>query len=216
MRMNLDNQLEQLENAILHHAQTLAQNQAQATQQQCDKIRAESANRLQLWEQRETAKAKEMAEHVYRRQVQASELKMQAELDQLRWDLVQSVITQLKAYFTQLCEQRPRYVTLLKQYLTYAIHLLENETLVVEVQPRDYEWLKPQWEALAQEIVPVSQSCTLIESTHHFTGGLLVRDALDRVRVDVTFEGLMNRLEDELYQAIVSQLFASTLPLRTG
>jgi V/A-type H+-transporting ATPase subunit E len=45
-------------------------------------------------------------------------------------------------------------------------------------------------------------------------GGLLVHDLEDRIRVDNTFEGLVERLENELHQVIIAQLFAMTTPLR--
>lgn len=215
--MTLDNQLEKLETAILQQAQTLADSQRQIAQQHRAKILVESAKRIQMWEERETHNAKEAAEQVYRRQVQANELKMQAELDRLRWSLVQTILDKLQAYLTQLCTQHARYLPLLKQYLIYSVQLLtESNTLIVEVNRQDYEWLQPQWSDFIKEIIPSTHQCTLLVSTHHFTGGLLVRDEADRVRIDNTFEGLISRLENELYQTIIAQLFASTIPLRTA
>jgi V/A-type H+-transporting ATPase subunit E len=214
--MTLNNQLEKLETAILQQAQALAENQRQIAQQHCAKILAASTKRLQMWEERETHNAKETAEQVYRRQVQASELKMQAELDRLRWHLVQAVLDKLRHRLTQLCTQPHRYLPLLKQYLAYAAPLLtESKTLVVEVNRRDYEWLQPQWVEITKEISLSTQEYTLLASPRDFIGGLLIRDLADRVRLDNTFEGLINRLENELYQIIVAQLFASTIPLRT-
>ncbi len=214
--MTLDNQLEKLETAILQQAQTLAENQRQIAHQHCAKILAESAKRIQVWEERETHNAKEAAEQVYRRQVQANELKMQAELDRLRWSLVQAVLDKLHQYLTQLGTQPSHYLPLLKQYLVHAVqHLTESQTLVVEVNAQDYEWLQPQWANIVKEILPTTQQCTLLASTRHFTGGLLIRDEADRIRIDHTFEGLINRLENELYQVIVTQLFASATSLRT-
>lgn len=213
--MSLDNPLEQLENAILQRAQTLAESQQHIAQQQRDKILAESTKRLHLWEERETNNAKETAEQVYRRRVQVNELNMQAELDRLRWNLMQAVLDKLHTYLTQLCTQRARYLALLKQYLIYAIQLFtENEPIVVEVNTQDYEWLEPQWVDIIKEIAISTQSCTLSTSTQNFTGGLLIHDEADRVRIDNTFEGLIARLENELYQVIVAQLFASATPLR--
>ena len=75
-------QVEQLENAIQQRAKTLANAHLQAAHEQRDKILADSAKRLQLREKREIDIAKSAADQDYRRRVQASEIKMQAKLDQ--------------------------------------------------------------------------------------------------------------------------------------
>lgn len=211
--MNSESQLEQLASAILKRAQTLADSQRQAAQQQRDKILAESAKRLRLREERELANAQTYAEQVYRQRVQATEIKMQAELDQLRWTLIQDVMLAVRENLRSLCQQQSRYVSLLKQYLDHATGLLAaNEEVVVEVNAQDYVLLMPQWSTLTQNIP--QKRCTLVTSNHSFTGGLLVRDPDDRMRVDNTFEGLSARLESELYEAVTAQLFAAASPIR--
>lgn len=211
--MNSESQLEQLASAILKRAQTLADSQRQAAQQQRDKILAESAKRLRLREERELANAQTYAEQVYRQRVQATEIKMQAELDQLRWTLIQDVMLAVRENLRSLCQQQSRYVSLLKQYLDHATGLLAaNEEVVVEVNAQDYVLLMPQWSTLTQNIP--QKRCTLVTSSHSFTGGLLVRDPDDRMRVDNTFEGLSARLESELYEAVTAQLFAAASPIR--
>lgn len=211
--MNANTQLEQLESAIRQRAQTLADNHRQTAQQQREKILADSAKRLRQREEQATEIAKAAAEREYRRQVQASEIKMQAELDQLRWTLVQSVITNLQEQLRQLSQQQTIYVNLLKQYLKNAAQLFEDDNLVVEVNAHDHVLLAPQWEEIVDECVP-NKHCTLSASSQPFTGGLLVRNQEDRIRVDNTFEGLIARLENELYQVITAQLFVQATPTR--
>ena len=207
------NQLEQLETAILTQAQTLAQSYLQAGQQQSDKILADSKKRLQQREQRETEIAKIAADQEYRRRVQASEIKMQAELDQLRWTLVQTIITELHERLNQSGQQKTIYIDLLKQYLQNAAALFEEDDLVVVVNQSDHAMLAPQWDTLVKDWLP-EKRCSLAPDTANFTGGLLVRNPADRIRVDNTFEGLIARLENELYQVITAQLFASATPTR--
>ncbi len=209
--MSTNTQLEQLETAILNQAQTLSQSHLQAGQQQSDKILADSAKRLQQREQRETAIAEIAAEQEYRRRVQASEIKMQAELDQLRWTLVQAIIADLHEHLAQLCQQKTAYVDLLKQYLHNATTRFENDDLVVVVNNQDHAMLAPQWDDIAKDLKPC---CSLAPETENFIGGLLVRNQADRIRIDSTFEGLIARLENELYQVITAQLFASATPTR--
>jgi V/A-type H+/Na+-transporting ATPase subunit E len=211
--MSTETQLEQLENAIRQRAQSLADNHIKAAQQQRDKILADSNKRLQQREARETEVVQMTAEQEYRRRVQAGEIKMQAELDQLRWTLVQSVMNDLQTHLKQLCQQETAYLDLLKQYLKSAAQLFENEELVVEVNAYDHELLAPQWDHFVKDCVPDKQ-CTLSDNTQNVTGGLLVRNQPDRIRVDNTFEGLIARLENELYQVITAQLFASATPTR--
>lgn len=211
--MSTNTQLEQLESAIRKRAQTLADTHLSAAQQQREKICADAAKRLRQREERETEIAKAAAEQEYRRRVQAGEIKMQAELDQLRWTLVQAVITQLQEQLRQLSQDKVIYVGLLKQYLKSAALLLEDKELVIEVNANDHALLAPQWEEFVTDCAP-DKHCTLSDNTQAFTGGLLVRNQADRIRIDNTFEGLMARLESELYQVIIAQLFASATPTR--
>ena len=211
--MSTETQLEQLENAIRQRSQSLADSHIKAAQQQRDKILADSNKRLRQREERETEVIQMAAEQEYRRQVQAGEIKMQAELDQLRWTLVQSVMSDLQTHLKQLCQQETAYLDLLKQYLKNAVLLFKDTELVVEVNANDHTRLAPQWDNFVKDCVPDKQ-CTLSDKTQNVTGGLLVRNQADRIRVDNTFEGLIARLENELYQAITAQLFASATPTR--
>lgn len=204
--------LEQLEYAILNRARTLADSQLRTAQQEQEKILTDSAKRLHLREEREVEMAKAMADQEYRRQIQASEIKMHAEVDQLRWTLIQSVMGQLKEHLKKLIDQHPTYENLLKQYLTQASQLFQEDELVIEVNAQDHALLSSQWSDFLKDL-PRKQF-NLIVSAQHFTGGLLVRNQQDRQRIDNTFEGLIARRENELYQVITAQLFASTVPVR--
>ena len=201
----MNTQLEELENAIHQRAKTLADTHLQTAQEQRDKILAESTKRLQQQENRETEIAKAAASQEYRRRVQASEIKMQTELDQLRWQLVQSVLTDLQEHFQQLSSQET--TDLLKQYLKHAASLFDSNDLVAVVNEHDHALLAPKWDEIIKNIV-------LSSTTGNFTCGVLVHNQADRIRIDNTFEGLIARLENELYQIISAQLFASATPMR--
>jgi len=205
--MTTNTQLEQLENAILKRAQTLANAQLQDAQQQCNQIQQDLNKRLQQREEREIELAKTAADKVYRRHVQASEIKMHAELDQLRWSLIQVVMSQLKHRLQQLREKPDIYLALLRQYFISAMIILEREQLIIEVNAQDYELLMVQWESLINECAP-GKKCSLTIHKATSIGGLLIRDQHNQIRIDNTFEGLIARLENELYQTITAQLFA--------
>lgn len=206
--MNSETQLEQLEKAIQQRAQNLVDSHLQTAKQQREKILEESARRIAKREERENEVAKAAAEQEYRRCVQASEIKMQAELDQLRWILVQTVVTHLQKQLKSQREQSTSYLELLKQYLIHAAALMEDDELVVEVNAQDHLLLSPQWEDITHDCVP-NKRCHLSTSVQSFGGGLLVRNQEDRIRIDNTFEGLIARLENKLYETITAQLFAS-------
>jgi V/A-type H+-transporting ATPase subunit E len=205
--MNTDPQLEKLETAIRQRAQTLANTHLQAAQQQRAKILADSAKRSTRFEERETEMAKTAAEREYRRRVQAGEIKMQAQLDELRWELVQTVMVKLYEHLQHLSQQSG-YLELLKQYFAHAARLIVDSELVVETNASDYALLLERWQEVVQECAP-QQQCHLVKSSQPIMGGLLVRNQADSVRVDNTFTGIIARAESELYQIIAAQLLAS-------
>jgi V/A-type H+-transporting ATPase subunit E len=210
--MTIETSLEQLENAIRKRAQNLVETHFRNAQQQRTQILAEATKRLRLREERETELAKTVAEQEYRRRVQASEIKMQAELDQLRWSLVQVVMSELREQLKTLSNRPTEYKALLKQYLANAVPFFAEAEVVVEVNAHDHALLSSQWEEMVTNLA--TKRCQLTVSAQHFMGGLLVRNREDRIRIDNTFEGLMERLEGELYQVITSQLFATVTPTR--
>ncbi len=85
------NQVQELEQAIMGRAERLAGEYRERAQRSRDGILREAAERLRLREQREETIAKSLGERSFRQQVQASELKMQSQLDLVRWNLVTDV-----------------------------------------------------------------------------------------------------------------------------
>ncbi len=207
----MNTQLEQLETAIRNQAKNLADSNLQAAEQQSIKILADANKQLAKKEEREIEKAQVAAEQEYRRKVQAGEIAMQAELDQLRWSLVQSVMANMQQHLQNLTSDS--YINLLKQYLTHTATLFEDEKLIIEVNAEDYQLLAPQWETIVNECVP-DKKCILSMETKKITGGLIIHNAVNRIRIDNSFEGLISRLENEIYQVITAQLFASVNPTR--
>ena len=209
--MNSD--IEKLAAAIQQRAHNLADSQLAQAQQQRAHILEAARKRLHQWEQKEIQTAQAAGERLYRQQLQASEIKMQTELDQLRWQLVQEVMAELRQQLTQLTQQSERYLTLLKQYFLKAVELVDEAELVAEVNQQDYQRLKAQWDALVKENL-AQKRCSLSILAYGCSGGILVHDRANRIRIDNTFEGLMSRLEAELYQTITTQLFASATAIK--
>ena len=84
-------QVTELESAILQRANRLAVEFRQRAERSRDNILREASDRLRLHEEREVLLAKAMAERAYRRQVQANELRLRAQMDQVRWNLAKEV-----------------------------------------------------------------------------------------------------------------------------
>jgi V/A-type H+-transporting ATPase subunit E len=205
--MSVATPVEQLEQAILKRAQDLVDSHTQAAQQQKTQILAESAKRQQLREHHETEIAKSLAEQHYRRKVQSSEIKMQAELDALRWNLIQNILNELRHSLDELCQQPELYLSLLQDYLAHAADHFPNKILCVRANSRDYNWLAPQWQQLIETIhLPAPAQLSLSET--EFSGGFLISDLENQVRIDYTFEGLLERFEMNLCQEIHQHLFA--------
>ena len=85
MSQDGQSQLVALERAIMARAEELAQEFHDKAKRQKDTILRDAAERLHMAEEREVLVAKAEAERHFRRVTQASELKLQARLDQLRW-----------------------------------------------------------------------------------------------------------------------------------
>lgn len=173
-----------------------------------ERILAESRQRLRLREEREAQAAKGDAEQRYRQRVQVAELGLQAELDRLRWTLVRSVIDQAWSRLLDLAGDRQAYRNVLARWLREGCEALGDTELVAELCARDREHLAGDWERFAAEAVP-GMKVALALAPCSASGGLMVRDAANRVRVDNTFEGRRERLEEALERETLMQLFAT-------
>jgi hypothetical protein len=89
------NQLQDLEARSWRAPKNWRRSSTTRPNRQRDIILRDAAERLHLAEEREVLVAKAEAERHFRRVTQASELKMQGRLDQLRWEMVQTVQSRL-------------------------------------------------------------------------------------------------------------------------
>ncbi|MES9869294.1 MAG: V-type ATP synthase subunit E family protein [Sedimenticola sp.] len=198
-------QVQELESAILQQATRLASEYQERAKRSKDNILREAHDKLHLREEREVLLAKAKSERIYRRKVQASELKFQKELDHLRWDLVQGILEQLDDRMIELKKDNQAYQELLSQLLRSAAETVDAPKLVAEVNADDLKQLTPVWETFSKAAAPgreISLNPTPIE-TH---GGILVRTEDNSVRVNNTFEGRCERLASQLHQIIIQRL----------
>ena len=198
------NQVEELESAILARANRLAAEYNTRAERSRDNILSSASERLHLREEREVLLAKAKAERAYRRRVQANELKLHKEMDHLRWNLVQGIQEQLGARMQKLASDRDRYQPLLQALLVKSVEAIERDELVAEVNARDLEWLPAAWEQLTAAVK--GKRVVLSKTPRQTLGGVLVRSNDNRIRVDNTFEGRLERLARELHQTIIERL----------
>jgi len=203
-------QTDNLEKALLERANRLAREYLARAEQQREDIHRDLRERLHLSEERELLSAREKSERIYQQRIQACELQLQARLDHLRWQQVQQILNELLGQLQQQAENDTEYLTLLGQLLQDAAGVIAAEHLVVQVNSRDQQRLKnvdtQQWQAW----LPGKQ-ITLSEQTCDCSGGVLVCDSDNRIRVNNTFEGRIAMLHEQLEQSIMEHLFSKTL-----
>jgi len=201
------NQVEVLENAILQRAQRLAEEYRAKADRSRDNILREASEKLRLKEDRETLLAKALAERAYRRKVQSHELKLQREMDHLRWNLVEGVEERLHDRLADLMDDEERYLPLLQTYLWEGATRIENAHLVAELNARDLKRIGPNWGEFITPVLPKGKRIDLSPTPIPAQGGVLIRNQDNRIRYDNTFEGRMERMSTRIHQTIVERLF---------
>lgn len=195
--------VKELENAILARAERLAEQYRRQARSGRENVLRDASEKLRLREEREVLVAKALAERAYRRHVQAQEIKLQARLDQLRWNLVTGTREGLMDQVRLLLEDEPRYLDILRQLLQQSVHQLPAHELIVEVNEIDRARLSGSWEDF---IAGIDKQVMLGEHTLDCVGGLLIRSLDNRMRVDNTFEGRLHRLERRIYETVQEHL----------
>lgn len=210
--MSSEGQTKTLEAALLERAQRLADEAVALGRQNYDRILGEENERLRLREEREVLIAKSMAEHDFRRRVQASELQVEAQLDRVRWSLVQEALVRVREALARLTEDEGAYAPVLKSLLREAVLALEQPEVVAQLNAVDRSRFEPQWERLCQEAVP-GKRVLLDPDCGKFMGGVRVRSMDDSVRVDNTFEGRIDRYERRLHEIVIERLFGKAMEM---
>ena len=203
-----ENPLTQLERALLVQAETLAREQRQNAEASRQRIQADAAEKLSRAEQREVLAAKIEAERLVRRNSQAAETQLAAELDRLRWALTEAALFEVRNAFRSLAGDTARYLAVLESWLAAAARTLPAGDLLAEARPEDEKRLAPLWNELVARAAP-GRAVVLTSHSRPSEGGLLVQSADRRARVDQTFEGRRERLADELARVAMERLFAS-------
>ncbi|MDD5035176.1 MAG: V-type ATP synthase subunit E family protein [Methylococcaceae bacterium] len=196
-----------LEEALLSRAQALAGEYLTHGRETRELILEETNASLRRREEQETLLAKSLSERIYRQRVQAGELALCAELDRLRWTWVQSTLEKAQTHLSRLAEDENGYLPILAQLLKQAAGAIERDELLARVSSRDLERLCERWESWSGPLAP-DKHIVLSSEPIDCMGGILLQSHDQRIRVDNTFEGRMERLQDELQRVILERLFA--------
>lgn len=197
--------VKELEAAILARADRLAEQYRAQAQRSRDEILREASNRLKLREEREVLVAKAMAERTYRRRVQSHELKLQARLDQLRWNLTDGVRERLLRRLSRLVADADRYLPILEGLIREGVSELALPAARLAVNSTDLKRLQAAPRPLAERL-GLEVELTLEEHPIDCIGGAMLLSPDRRIRLDNTFEGRLHRRRRELYQAIQTRL----------
>ena len=206
MSKTAQNPLHDLERAIMARAEELAQEFHDKAQRQRDSILRDAAERLHLAEEREVLIAKAEAERHFRRVTQASELKMQSRLDQLRWEMVQTVQTRLAERMQAFCEDRGAYRAWLVAMIADGASRLPDGELTAEANVDDLPWLSEIWDELVVEAAP-HRTIRLSEHPTWGIAGIRLRTHDNTAQIDNRFEGRLSRHEASIQRVILNQLF---------
>ncbi len=208
-------QVTELESAILQRAERLAEEYRKQAVRSRDTILRETAEKLHLREQREVLLAKSKGERAYRRKVQANELKLHAEMDHLRWNLVEGVRSELDERIRAFVADDDAYLELLKALIREGAREVEKEHLMVGLNGRDHERLAASWGEFSAGIAD-DKTLELDPEPVESVGGAVVRDPPNRIRLDNTFEGRLERLESRLHQVIIERLLPGDSGITAG
>lgn len=202
------NRVEELEEAILERAQTLAEEHVQQGERSRERILEDSREKIRLLEEKEILSGQSKAEREYRRLVQARELGLQSELDHMRWDLVQSVMESVQSQLAEMVRDEQAYRPLFERLLIDGAEAIERDRLLARISSADRARYADDWESMVAGLLP-GKHITLDGESVEVSGGVWLSDEQGRISVDNTFEGIVQRMDRELLRVVVERLFPS-------
>ncbi len=200
---------EKLEGLLQAQAMDLAERHLEKGRQTSEQIIRDVQVRLRQLEDGEELRFQLEAEHLCRQIMQTARLRIDAEIDRLRWALTLGVLAEVRTRLQKIANEPDRYRNVLVRYLAEAARAIPNGKLIAELSPRDIEWIRPDWEALVKQSVPGRQ-VELAALSDHTHGGMRVSNEDGSQRFDNTFEGRLDRMENELLGTVMDKLFPST------
>lgn len=208
-------QVKALQQAILERASALSAEHVAQGELTRAKIIGDAREKVKLMEQKELLAAQVHAEREYHRLVQASELRIQAELDRNRWGLVQAVMDKLSKQLRELRADEPRYLEIFARLLRQGVETIGQRKLVASVSNDDLSRFRENWDDIVKKSCGGKISVKLAPEACDCSGGVRLVSEQGDVMLDNTFEGIIGRRQDDLQRLIFERMF-STMATRGG
>jgi len=202
-------QVKALQRAILERARKLADGHISQGEMTRGKIIEDAREKIKLMEQKELLSARVHSEREYQRQVQASELRIQAELDRNRWGLVQSVMDKITRQLAELRKNDAAYRLVFESLLKHGVDSLRSNQLVASLGNDDLARFHDDWAAMVKACCGDQVEVRLSPQACQCSGGLRLVSKQGDVMIDNTFEGIISRRQNELQQLIFERLFST-------
>lgn len=184
--------VEELEQALQQRAEKLAREYLATAGEKRARILQERNEQFHEREREEQRRATEEAERRRHSRVEAVRHDRQGALDRRRWQAIQAVMEDIRQAFGALADDESRYLEWLRALLAAAARQLPEGALILEMNARDRERFAAHWESLIRETMP-GRRVSLAEQAADCMGGVLVRSEDNRIRLDNTFEGRLDR-----------------------
>lgn len=202
-------QVRALQQAILERAKELAAEHVSQGEMTRGKIIEDAREKVKLMEQKELLAARLQADREYQRQVQANELRIQAELDRNRWGLVQSVMDKISRQLVELHQDDAAYRPVFESLLKNGVTSLGRKQLVATLGNDDLSRFHDDWAAIVEACCGDKVEVKLSPEACHCSGGLRLASKQGDVMIDNTFEGIISRRGEVLQQLIFERLFST-------
>jgi V/A-type H+-transporting ATPase subunit E len=202
-------QVKALQQAILERAQELSDGDVAQGRMTRVRIIEDAREKIKLMEQKELLSARLHADREYQRQVQASELRIQAELDRNRWGLVQSVMDKITRKLVELHNDDAGYQGVFENLLKHGVATIKHSRLIASVNNDDLTRFHDNWQAIVKHTSGDEVDIKLSAEAFQCTGGVKLISEQGDVMIDNTFEGIIARREDELQRLIFERLFST-------
>lgn len=204
-----DSQVKALQEAIVERATVLANEHVHQGNMTRNKIMEDIREKIKLMEQKELLSAKVHADREYQRLVQASELRIHAELDRNRWGLVQSVMNNVVQSLDELHKNKDAYKSIFRTLLSRGTSAMACHKITAFINSEDLAEFGDNWDEIIRECCDEGVVVTLSHQACSCSGGLKLMSSDEDVMVDYTFEGIIERRDAELQLLIFERLFST-------
>ena len=200
-------QVRALQRAILQRARELSAEHVSHGELTRAKIIADARDKIKLMEEKELLAARVHADREYQREVQASELRIQAELDRNRWGLVQALMERLSKQLIALRDDEAEYERIFKSLLCRGAEAIGQAKLIASINNDDRRRFQDQWAAIVADGCAAGIEVKLSPESIDCGGGVRLINAQGDIMIDNTFEGIIQRRRADLQRLIFERLF---------